>query len=161
MKKTLFLLLFATAAIVGHAQEPLSENQAPYARHSITVGGAAIVGFWETFLSVWTFSIPVTYEYRWLANKNNSLALLARGGFGNYTNDWGPELAVVGLAGKKSHHLMLTSGVIFPIFQYGGPALAAFPFAELGYRYQRPQGGFVWRVHVGTTGLGLGAGWAF
>jgi hypothetical protein len=37
----------------------------------------------------------------------------------------------------------------------------ARPYLELGYRYQKPEGGFIYRVKLGTLGLGIGLGAAF
>ena len=162
MKNILLLLLFAPILLLAQEENMPPESTASYARHSITVGGAAVVGFWETFPSLWSYAIPLSYEYRILANKKNSLALMARGGIGSFSGLWGPEVALVGLAGKGRHHAALTTGAIFPFWEIGGGvAFNRAPLIELGYRYQRPEGGLVWRAHVGTTGLGLGAGWAF
>ena len=77
--------------------------------------------------------------------------------------DLGSPIALAASVGKGKSHVEAVAGVNvrWKEIGYEGLSLAYWPVLELGYRYQRPQGGFVWRAHVGTTGLGLGAGWAF
>lgn len=65
------------------------------------------------------------------------------------------------LTGRRSHHFEFALGPEFWLDEDSyTPVL--LPFTELGYRYQRPEGGLSLRVRAGlTSGLGLGIGYAF
>jgi len=36
-----------------------------------------------------------------------------------------------------------------------------YPLLDLGYRYQKPEGGFLFKAKLGVLGLGIGLGYAF
>lgn len=49
-----------------------------------------------------------------------------------------------------------------PPAEYPNPKYSKFILlANIGYRYQRPQGGFVFKFYLGLTGFGIGLGSAF
>ncbi len=65
------------------------------------------------------------------------------------------------LTGRKNHHFEAALGPEFWIDEneYGPPLV---PFAQVGYRFQKPAGGFLFRTHIGiTSGLGVGVGYSF
>ncbi|MEZ4773925.1 MAG: hypothetical protein R3D00_12140 [Bacteroidia bacterium] len=65
------------------------------------------------------------------------------------------------LTGRNFHHFESSLGVIWTPGNRNEYLPPLFPVAEIGYRYMPPNGGFVLRTRVGTTGLGGGIGWAF
>ncbi|WNJ19991.1 hypothetical protein [Pontibacter sp. G13] len=87
----------------------------------------------------------------------------------------GPILTGVFLTGVGSHHFEVNLGVS-PAYDYesarinrsNDPGTFDFmdhvdwlPIGDVGYRYQKPEGGFIFRAKGGTTGVGVGIGWAF
>ncbi|MCS5623663.1 MAG: hypothetical protein NZ735_06880 [Candidatus Marinimicrobia bacterium] len=85
-----------------------------------------------------------------------------RGGFGTtsiaFTGGGGGGLgALTMLTGAGKHHFETSAGIFI------SPALnsSVLPLLDLGYRFQNPEGGFVFRGKVGTLGVGVGIGYAF
>jgi hypothetical protein len=77
------------------------------------------------------------------------------GGSGTSSNDGGTSiLALTLLTGEANHHFDTSAGIC----QIDGMAL---PFIDLGYRFQKPEGGVVFRGKVGILGVGVGFGFAF
>ena len=72
------------------------------------------------------------------------------------------------LVGSGSHHLDVNAGGQFRILSDGNDIEGFFrcsselksfiPLVEIGYRYQKPTGGFLFRAHIGSTGIALGFG---
>ena len=58
------------------------------------------------------------------------------------------------LTGEGNHHFEAGGGV-FHIDDI------IVPFIDLGYRFQKPEGGFIFRGKAGILGIGLGIGYAF
>ncbi|MFK7921713.1 MAG: hypothetical protein AB8H47_07130 [Bacteroidia bacterium] len=128
--------------------------------------------------SGWTLAGAVaTINYEWEVYQTSDGLFSARvrtgiGGLGEVI--LGSPLAISGLVGRHQHHLDMslgafigfieTTGSLFndtkPFGIYGA-TLVAWPIIEAGYRYQRPEGGLLFRAKVGTAGLGVGLGWAF
>ncbi len=69
-------------------------------------------------------------------------------------------ISLVYLSGKKNHHFEADLGIrtIFPKENYH---LLGYPILNIGYRYQRPGHGVLFKTLVGTDGLTLGVGYAF
>ena len=96
---------------------------------------------------------------------SNSFQLNARLGIGYFKIDFfgvtesiGGIGTLVFLFGKNDHHFEATLGAFFGSDDgnsYG------WPIGLLGYRYQKPTGGLIFRVNAGTLGLGFGLGHAF
>ena len=70
------------------------------------------------------------------------------------------------LTGKKNNHFELNAGGFLGIDGEGflgivdGEAFI-FPIFNVGYRYQKPEGGFIFRANAGIISLGLSIGYAF
>lgn len=66
--------------------------------------------------------------------------------------------AITMLTGKKNGHLELNIGAFV-----GKNLNNTFmhPLINIGYRYQKPKGGFIFRANVGIIGVGLSLGYAF
>ena len=70
------------------------------------------------------------------------------------------------LTGKGNNHFEINGGGFFGIVTIEdsglyGHKLFAFPILDLGYRYQKPEGGFIFRAKAGILGIGVGLGYAF
>lgn len=66
--------------------------------------------------------------------------------------------AITMLTGKKNGHFELNAGAF--IGKNSGDSFI-YPLLDVGYRYQKPEGGFIFRAKVGILGLGIGLGYAF
>lgn len=62
--------------------------------------------------------------------------------------------AVTMLTGKSNNHFELNTGVF--LIQDNGYLLL-----DIGYRFQKPEGGLIFKTHLGTLGAGIGLGFAF
>lgn len=99
-------------------------------------------------------------------------------GFGLMEAAWGPTyqqftVCPSWLFGKDKNHMELNLGVTvsydFDGYRHSHPSsltffnyLEAFPAAYLGYRYQKPEGKFLFRVGIGfPEQIGVGVGWCF
>jgi hypothetical protein len=81
---------------------------------------------------------------------------------------YGPHLALNLMAGKKNHHLETKFGgvLLFDRVLWTYPdeykwVSQPIPVITLGYRYQKPEGGWIFRFAVSTGGIGAGLGYAF
>jgi hypothetical protein len=64
--------------------------------------------------------------------------------------------------GSGAHRFEASVGAAY-VYVPGGTSLflPLAPIIQAGYRYQPPGKGLVWRVHLGTPGIGASVGWAF
>lgn len=62
------------------------------------------------------------------------------------------------LTGKNNNHFEINAG---GFIYYGDRGVAAFPLIDLGYRFQKPEGGFIFKAKGGLLGIGIGLGYAF
>ena len=65
--------------------------------------------------------------------------------------------AITMLTGKTNNHFELNGGV----FIGKDNGMFYLPILDLGYRYQKPDGGFLFKAKVGFFSIGLGLGYAF
>ena len=77
--------------------------------------------------------------------------------FFGVTESIGGIVGLTFLLGRKRGYLETSIAGFIP-FQRTG---AKWPIIELGYRYQNPKGGFLFRSFLGTTGIGIGLGYGF
>lgn len=87
----------------------------------------------------------------------------AGGGFGGIllaTGGPGGLAAITMLTGKNNNHFELNGGV-FVWNDTNNKDMFYFPILDLGYRYQKPEGGFIFKAKVGILGVGFGLGYAF
>jgi hypothetical protein len=85
------------------------------------------------------------------------------GGFGTiFLSLGGPGglAAITMLTGKNNKHFELNGGV-FVVIASRDFNMFYFPILDLGYRYQKPEGGFLFKAKVGISGIGIGLGYAF
>lgn len=154
------LIVFITAASIAQSQNSEKLDYSLYGEfNTIYLANAA------------TFN----YESHWLSSKNGGFRLNARLGASlgmiseeeigdTVTGRHGFALGLVGFSmiwGKKNHHFVTSFGVIAG-HSFGLAAEGfGFPLLEMGWRYQPPEGGRIWKISVGTNGLALGIGQTF
>ena len=115
----------------------------------------------------------MNYERQIYSGEKISLYGRLGGGYGGIF-DWGGYGGLGGLGaitmltGKKNNHFELNAGcflgraksslaVFNEIFYFP----FAMPIFNVGYRYQKPDGGFIFRANAGIISLGLSFGYAF
>ena len=49
----------------------------------------------------------------------------------------------------------------YPANGHSSLFLPILPIIQIGYRYQPPGQRLIWRVHIGSPGIGASVGWAF
>ena len=104
----------------------------------------------------------INYERLLLTGK--SISWYGRAGFGYggillIDGGLGGLGAVTMLTGKKDLHFELNAGV-FSGKGTDGTAIT-YPLLDMGLRYQKPNGGFIFKSKVGILGVGIGLGYAF
>lgn len=90
-------------------------------------------------------------KIQWLGRLGMSVAANPDGGFGGL-------LGGTMLTGKRNSHFETNVGLF--VGSEVGDVFAA-PLIEIGYRYQKPTGGFLFKAKLGNLGLGFGIGYAF
>jgi len=93
--------------------------------------------------------------------KSDKIQWLGRLGMGVAANPDGGFGGLIGgtmLTGKRKDHLEANIG-LFVGSEVG--TVFTTPLIEIGYRYQKPTGGFLFKAKLGNLGLGFGIGYAF
>lgn len=113
-------------------------------------------------------SVSVNGELLFASSPSEEINWYARGGVGVAGVFYGPAGygglgGVTMLTGKKNHHLEVSGGVFMGSDSGMGmeDGFFALPLLDVGYRFQKPEKGFVFRVKVGALGAGFGLGYAF
>ena len=82
------------------------------------------------------------------------------------TDGWGGLGAITMLISKKNKHLEVNAGAFIGVDKYYGargkkadPFI--FPILNIGYRYQKPNSGFIFRANVGFLSIGASFGYTF
>ena len=70
---------------------------------------------------------------------------------------WGGLGAITMLTGKYNNHFELNAGAFIGNEGY----TFIYPIFNVGYRFQKPGGGFIFRANAGIISLGLSFGYAF
>ena len=112
-------------------------------------------------------SVFVNAETHLTSSKSNQLHLYFRGAYGDVilfsggsglssfhteTESFVGSLTV--LTGRGSHHFDSSAGVFLRDD-------SVLPFLDLGYRFQKLDGGIILRGKIGFLGLGVGLGYSF
>lgn len=113
-------------------------------------------------------------EYTLFRSASEKFRLNARLGAGAGAVFYGPSGAggLVGmtlLTGRKAHHFETNVGMYFFEEMVMGPAdrwmptgnYFGFPNFNLGYRFEKSEGGFLFKINAGIPGIGIGLGYAF
>ena len=150
MKK---LLLVITILSVGFSANAQSLEKNKMSKNSIYFDTGIIPGV-HAFVN-YERSIYQGKKVSWYGRMGFGFGgiLMASGGFGGLG-------AVTMLTGKKNSHFELNAG-IFSGKDIGNSNSFALPLLDVGYRYQKPDGGFVFKAKLGILGVGIGLGYAF
>ena len=68
--------------------------------------------------------------------------------------------AVTMLTGKENNHFEINGGA-FVGKNTEKDNMYFLPLIDFGYRYQKPEGGFIFKAKAGFLGIGIGLGYAF
>ena len=133
----------------------------------------------ETHLGMFS-QLVLNYERQILLNEKVNWYGRVGGGYGvslidgffDSTDGWGGLGAITMLISKKNKHLEVNAGAFLGVDTYynHNSRLGAigeradpfiFPILNIGYRYQKPHGGFIFRLNQGAESLGISFGYAF
>ena len=109
-------------------------------------------------------SVSVNLEAHLTSSTSGKIHWYGRAGIGGSAIFFGSQGlgglgALTMLTGNDKHHLEVSGGVFFGNDNYDGGF--ALPLLDLGYRFQKPGKGFVFRAKAGILGVGIGLGHAF
>ena len=106
----------------------------------------------------------INFETKLYRSESNLFQLNGRFGLGYFYIDFfGVQQSAGALAGlnillgRKSNHFETSLGV----FAGSDTGFFQWLIATLGYKYQKPEGGFIFRLNIGTLLIGVGFGYAF
>ncbi len=158
--KTFMLVFWLPFGILAQSSE--SKYNDSVTHHSISLNVATAVFFG---------GVAVMYDYKLIELKKSTI--IAKAAFAR-AYDFGDDLNVFSLGVGQvlfndNHHLEYDLGINFIKQDYPDPnppeyvdlSIYTVPMINAGYRYQKPEGGFMARIGVGSTGIYLGAGVAF
>lgn len=104
----------------------------------------------------------LNFEAKFHSGKNLTwYGRIGFGGGGSGDNGTGGLAAITMLTGKRSNHFEINGGVFIANYSDVPSEYFALPILDLGYRYQKPSGGIIFRAKAGILGIGLGIGYAF
>lgn len=134
-------------------------------------------------ISTWVLagSASIHFEGRITSSKTRDIAVYGRLGlmvgyidpiFCKLDKFTGQILGLSAVNGSGNHHFELATGIYLlsdnkqavsnePLFSCEPRTKNHMAFVDLGYRYQKPEGGIIFRAKVGLLGIGLGLGYAF
>ena len=114
----------------------------------------------DATLAIFT-QVSINYERQILSGKKATL--FGRIGVGETAqlsgeSGSGALGAITFLTGKKNGHFELNAGTFI-----GSNSNSTFlhPLLNIGYRYQKPDGGIILRTYAGIIGFGISLGYAF
>ena len=148
--KKLFTILILIPVLLTGQNEP--NTKIDLAKNNI---------YAEAHLGLYT-QIVMNYEKQFKIGEKVSWYGRIGAGFGadiafDGGEGWGGLGAITMLTGKKNNHFELNAGafiteegIFFPV-----------PILNFGYRYQKPEGGFIFRANAGIISLGISFGYAF
>lgn len=128
----------------------------------------------STYLFVSTMA--VNYEPTLFESTSRHFRLNGRLGLGlgyaiGFDGDHGISGALGGLTvdfGRRNDHFVLSSGIMVGSnFNEIGEISAGFdrigtaPLLEIGWRYEKPEGGIIYKIAGGSLGLSVGIGYSF
>jgi hypothetical protein len=148
IKKRLLAILLVTigfSAYAQHSEENEMRKNSIYFDTGVIPGYHAFVNYERSF-----------HQGKWVSWYGRMGAgyggfLFAGGGFGALG-------AVTMLTGKKNSHFELSTGLFRGKEDRDAITL---PIIDIGYRYQKPEGGLVFKAKIGILGVGFGIGYAF
>lgn len=111
------------------------------------------------------FAAQASINFEGRISSGKKITWYARAGLGAagvIFGDSGPGglAAITMLTGKGNNHFEINGGAFFGKDDYYNE-LFVLPLIDLGYRFQKPEGGFIFRAKAGVLGAGIGLGFAF
>ena len=148
-------LLFSQAFVDTEAKSISNISYKPdsesYKKHSLYLEGSFVIQ-------------SLNFETTLYSSKSNLFRLNGRLGLGYYYFDFfGVTQSAGGLGGltfllgRKNHRFETSLGG----FVGSDHSSYGWFIGTLGYRYQKPDGRFMFRLNIGTLGIGIGLGYAF
>ncbi|MDX2414156.1 MAG: hypothetical protein QNK33_03090 [Bacteroidales bacterium] len=125
----------------------------------------SVIGGTSGFLAIYIYgSMSYDYEISKLSFRNwQKLYLSVAGGFYNTWGDEGTHFSVraIGLTGQKKGHIEAGGGFAVMMNKNEG-STSIIPAVHIGYRFQKPSGGIVFRAGFGIPeAIYLGLGYNF
>ena len=159
MKKAILILLIICASAFSLvAQKP---DPAPWPARSSTV---------SVYASTLAIASPINISYEAFVHKPR-IHYGYTAGLTTLFMEMG-EYAVAGghfafafYTGARNHHFDVRLGIsvqpihLYSIHGYWDYAAPVWPVATFGYRFEKPDGKFSFRIGLGTGGVGLGLGY--
>ena len=150
MNKKIYII-FLVLPLIGFGQNKIGKL-------NMYVDGGTFIVINSVFFNV---------ETHLTSSKSNKLHLYFRGSYGDVTlfsggsgtssfqrNTQTLVSSLTILTGKGSHHFDSSTGLLYR-------DRSILPFLDLGYRYQKIDGGIILKGKIGLFGLGLGIGYSF
>jgi hypothetical protein len=150
MKTLVLVIIIVTIGFFANAQ---SSEQNEMSKNSIYFDTGIIPGV-HAFVN-YERSLYQGKKVSWYGRMGFGFGgiLMVNAGFGGLGG-------VTMLTGKKNSHFELNTGV-FSGKEIDGSNSVTLPLLDVGYRYQKPDGGFVFKAKIGILGIGIGLGYAF
>ncbi len=166
MKKFILILCFLIIGGITFSQNVNSTSNeteiSDEVNHVIHTDIGSII--FEAFYSI-------NYEVTLKQNPEKSILRLRTGFIYAFdTEFYGVPLCLTALFGKSNRYFELTAGIapiIINDYEKDGFGLSGlynysiYPLIDFGYRYEPTNGKLSYRIKIGTTGLGVGGGYAF
>lgn len=154
MKKLLLFITILTFGFTLSAQttdtNELSKNSV-YLDTGLGYGGQVSINYERQIYSgkklTWFGRLGAGAAYKFTSDDNVSLGP-------------GGLAAITMLTGKRNNHFELNAGT-FIVSDSDENNSGVYPLLDVGYRYQKPGGGFVFKAKIGILGIGIGFGYAF
>lgn len=108
----------------------------------------------------------LSYERKFHTNATEQVRFFGRLGLAGTAIFYGPGGpggvgGITLLTGKRNHHFMASGGIFVGQDFEMNTGIYALPMLDIGYRFQRPQGGFLLLAKAGVFGVGIGIGGSF
>ncbi|PLX11100.1 MAG: hypothetical protein C0597_15630 [Marinilabiliales bacterium] len=166
MKKLSLLICFLIIGRITFSQDVTSisydTNVSNEIKHAIHTDIGTLI--FEVIYSI-------NYEVTLLQNPKKRILRFRTGFFYAFESEaYGIHLGLTALFGKNNRYFELTVAGVprilkgYEIDEFGFSGLyrySIYPLIDLGYRYEPTNGKLSYRFKIGTTGLGVGFGYAF
>ena len=153
MKNLLILVLFIVPVTLcgSNLIDPLNKSkEKPASNLSLFVDGGTFGIGYSAFFNV---------EKYLSSSKSDKIHLYFRGSCGEVRYIGSSNSLTIGgsitmITGSGNHHFDSSTGLLYR-------DQSILPFLDLGYRYQKLDGGIILKGKIGLFGLGLGIGYSF
>jgi len=154
--KSLFIL---TIAILGLVFSKFSSFAQEQETEQIEFSKNSIYGDLSAGLII---EASINYERQMFSG--SKVNWYGRLGFGYSEMFWsaggyGGSAAITMFTGKRNGHFECNAGVFAGVDKFND--FLILPIANIGFRYQKPTGGFIFRTYAGYLILGVSIGYAF